>query len=56
MFKQYRGIKKLNREIFGAMVNKIIIDNSRNITIVFKFQDEIKNISHVLEKGSLAKL
>ncbi len=46
LFKQYKGIEKLNREInreiIGALVNKIIIDHERNIEIEFKFQDEIK--------------
>ncbi len=42
LFRQYEGIKKLDREIIGALVNKIIVDCDRNITIDFKFQDEIK--------------
>lgn len=42
LFKLYEGIGKLDREIIGALVNKIVVDHERNITIHFKFQDEIK--------------
>lgn len=42
IFKQYKGIDKLDRETIGALVNKIVVDHERNITISFKFHDEIK--------------
>ncbi len=42
LFKQYEGIDKLDRETIGALVNKIVVDHERNITINFKFHDEIK--------------
>ena len=43
IFKQYKGIEKLNREVIGALVNRIIVDHNRNITIEFKFKDEINS-------------
>ena len=50
IFKQYKGIEKLDRETIGALVNRIVVDHERNITINFKFHDEIKEYCSFSDK------
>lgn len=49
LFRQYEGIQVLTRKIISNLVNKIIVDKDRNITINFKFQDEIKKYCSFFE-------
>ncbi len=41
-FTKYSGISEITRELLGDLVEKIVIDADKNITIIFKFQDELK--------------
>ena len=43
-FKKYEDVTEITRELLGDLVEKIIIDKDKNVRIVFKFKDEIKNI------------
>ena len=49
-FKQYKGIEKLNRADIGNLVNEIVVDGERNISINFMFDDEVKKYVSFFEK------
>ena len=42
-FRKYQNIEKLDRSIVVSLIDRIIVHDKNHITVVFHFQDEIRN-------------
>ncbi len=50
-FLKYKNIKKLNRGMLQALVDKIEVTNERKVIITFEFQEQINNIEQFIEEN-----
>ena len=49
-YKRNIRIKKLTKETFHELVETIKVYDDKNVEIIFKYQDECKNLINYLEK------
>jgi hypothetical protein len=43
LFREYENIDELNRRVLMALVDKIVIHESHEIEIIYKYRDEYKH-------------
>jgi hypothetical protein len=54
LFRKYRGFKKLDKEIIGALIKRIeLTPLSNDILIVFNFKDSFDNLLGVFEESEV---
>lgn len=54
-FLQYKNIKKLNKGILLALVDRIEITKDKNIKVYFEYQDQLKNILKFIEENKITE-
>ncbi len=47
-YMQFKHYFTLDRNVLSTLVDSIIVDKNRNITVNFKFKDEIKEYCNIL--------
>ena len=50
-FKKHKNITELNREIIVELVDKILVHEGGELTIIFKFADEFKLLKELIEEN-----
>ena len=48
-YMRFRDITDINRNVLSQLVDEIYVDSERNITVNFKFKDEIRKYCGILD-------
>ena len=51
-YMNFRDITDITRNVLSMLVDEILIDSEKNITVNFKFRDEIKQYYDLLNKNN----